>query len=86
MSADKSRARELIEKIRSVPAEQVAEVEDFVDFLRQREEERRLARAVSGASEATFAQVWDNPDDAEYDRLLTARPDVATSEMLERKT
>jgi hypothetical protein len=40
-----------------------------VDFLRQRQDERRLAKAVTGASEAAFAKVWDNPDDAEYDRL-----------------
>ncbi len=69
MPAGKRRDRELIEKIRSLPADGVMEVEDFVDFLRQREEERRLARAVVNASEAAFAKVWDNPDDAEYDRL-----------------
>ena len=61
--------QELIEKIRSLPPDKVAEVEDFVEFLRQREEERRLAQDVAGASEAAFAKVWDNPDDAEYDRL-----------------
>ena len=69
MPAGKRRDRELIEKIRSLPADKVGEVEDFVDFLRQREEARRLAQAVSGASEAAFAKVWDNSDDAEYDRL-----------------
>ncbi len=47
MPAGKRRDRELIEKIRSLPADRVMEVEDFVDFLRQREEERRLARAVA---------------------------------------
>jgi hypothetical protein len=69
MAAGKRRERELVEKIRSLPADKLAEVEDFVDFLRQREEERRLVRAATGASEAVFANVWDNPDDAEYDRL-----------------
>jgi len=69
MPPGKRRDRELIEKIRSLPADKVGEVEDFVDFLRQREEARRLAQAVSGASEAAFAKVWDNSDDAEYDRL-----------------
>jgi hypothetical protein len=69
MAASKRRDRELIEKIRSLPADKVVEVEDFVDFLRQREKERRLAKAVTSASEAAFAKVWDNPDDAEYDRL-----------------
>jgi hypothetical protein len=69
MPAGKRRDRELIEKIRSLPADKVVEVEDFVDFLRQREEERRPAKVVTSASEVAFAKVWDNPDDAEYDRL-----------------
>jgi hypothetical protein len=61
--------RELIEKIRRLAADTLAEVEEFVDFLRQRQEERLLTRAVTGASEDAFAKAWDNPDDAEYDRL-----------------
>jgi hypothetical protein len=65
----KRREQDLIEKIRRLPEDKLVEVEDFVDFLRQRQEERRLAKAVTGASEAAFAKVWDNPDDAEYDRL-----------------
>jgi hypothetical protein len=65
----KRREQDLIDKIRRLPEDKLAEVEDFVDFLRQRQEERRLAQAVTGASEAAFAKVWDNPDDAEYDRL-----------------
>jgi len=47
----------------------VAEVEDFVDFLRQRDEEQRLTRAASRLSEPAFAKAWENPDDADYDRL-----------------
>ena len=69
MPAGKHREQEMVEKIRSLPADKLAEVEDFIDFLRQREEERRLAKSVTGASEAAFAKLWDNPDDAEYDRL-----------------
>jgi len=49
--------------------ERVAEVEDFVDFLRTRDEERALVRAASKASEPAFAKIWDNDDDAAYDRL-----------------
>jgi hypothetical protein len=59
----------LIEKIRRLPPEKVAEVEDFVDFLRQRDENRRLVKAASKLSENAFQKIWDNPDDAEYDRL-----------------
>jgi Protein of unknown function (DUF2281) len=69
MPVKKRREQELVEKIRSLPPDKLAEVEDFIDFLRQRRDERRLASAVTGASEAAFAKAWDNPDDAAYDRL-----------------
>jgi hypothetical protein len=60
---------ELLAKIRRLAPERVAEVEDFVDFLRSRDEEQQLTRAASQLSEAAFAKVWDHPDDADYDRL-----------------
>ena len=59
----------LIEKIRQLPPQRMAEVEDFVDFLRTREDEQRLTHAALKASEASFAQVWDNDEDASYDRM-----------------
>ena len=59
----------LIDKIRSLPPEKLAEVEDFVDFLKLRDQERRLTHAATKLSEDAFRRVWDNPDDAEYDRL-----------------
>ena len=59
----------LFEKIKQLPPQRMAEVEDFVDFLRAREEENRLTHAAAKASEASFAQVWDNDDDAAYDRM-----------------
>ena len=59
----------LLAKIRALPPARVAEVEDFVDFLRGREEEQRLTTAATKLSEAAFAEVWDHPDDADYDRL-----------------
>ncbi len=69
MATRKPSNDDLLAKIRSLPPEKAAEVEDFVDFLCQREEERRLARAAANLSEPAFARVWDNPDDADYDRL-----------------
>lgn len=45
------------------------EVEDFVDFLLQRYEDRRLVRAAAKLSEAVLARVWDNHSDAAYDKL-----------------
>ena len=60
----------ILEKLRGLPPERVAEVEDFVDFLRHRQtEERSLTQAASHLATAAFARVWDNPDDADYDRL-----------------
>ena len=64
-----AREQSLIEKIRMLPPERVAEVEDFVDFLRERDEDRLLVRAAARLSEGAFQKVWDNPDDAAYDRL-----------------
>jgi hypothetical protein len=60
---------ELFDKIRALPADKVAEVEDFVDFLRQKVAEQALTRATARLSVSAFAEVWDNPDDAEYDRI-----------------
>ena len=59
----------LIEKIQSLPPERVEEVEDFVDFLKTRDQDRALVHAAVRLSEDAFRKVWDNPDDAEYDRL-----------------
>jgi hypothetical protein len=59
----------LLDKIKQLPPQRIAEVEDFVDFLRAREDEQRLTHAAAKASEASFAKVWDNDEDAAYDRM-----------------
>jgi len=59
----------LISKIRVLPPERLMEVEDFIDFLRQTSEDRQLRQAAAKLSEDAFRKVWDNPEDAEYDRL-----------------
>lgn len=41
----------LIEKLKSLPPQRRAEVEDFVDFLRSRETDQHLVRAAAHASE-----------------------------------
>ncbi|MBI4719411.1 MAG: toxin-antitoxin system, antitoxin component, Xre family protein, partial [Planctomycetes bacterium] len=38
-----------------------------VDFLRSRAADRELTRVAERLSEAALRQVWDNPDDADYD-------------------
>ncbi len=60
---------QLLAKIRSLPPDRVSEVEDFVEFLCHKDGERQLTLAAGKLSENAFARVWDNPDDAEYDRL-----------------
>ena len=62
------REESLIEKIKNLPPEKVVEVEDFVDFLAQRED-RRLVQAAARLSEGAFQKTWDNVDDADYDQL-----------------
>ncbi len=59
----------LIQKIRRLPPERVAEVEDFVDFLMARDQDRHITQAATRLSEEAFRAIWDNADDAEYDRL-----------------
>lgn len=60
---------QLIEKILQLPPTRLAEVTDFVDFLRSREKDRDLTRSAAQASVASFAAVWDNDADAAYDKL-----------------
>lgn len=59
----------LIEKIKQLPPQRLAEVEDFVDFLRTREDEQRLTQSAAKLAEASLAAVWDNDEDAAYDRM-----------------
>lgn len=61
--------RTLIDKLNQLPPELIAEVEDFVDFLRGRDEQRQLVQAAMKCSEPVFAAVWNNPDDSIYDAL-----------------
>ncbi len=59
----------LTEKIQSLTGEQIVEVEDFVEFVRLRGQERGLARNAAAVSAPAFEAVWNNPEDAAYDDL-----------------
>lgn len=63
------REQQLVNKIRNLPPEKIAVVEDFVEFLRYRDDDILLTAAAAKLSEKSFQKVWDNPDDAEYDNL-----------------
>ena len=59
----------MMEKLEHLSPDRLAEVEDFIDFLQQRDQDKRLRRDFTRASEAAFSKVWDNDDDAVYDSL-----------------
>jgi hypothetical protein len=59
----------LIDKITALPVELMAEVEQFVDQVREREQDRALAHAATSASAPAFAAVWNNPEDDAFDAL-----------------
>lgn len=69
MALNKDHIKNLLNKLDELPPERVVEVEDFVDFLRQRDTDHALVRATTRASEPVFQKIWDNPDDAVYDQL-----------------
>ena len=52
-----AQAEQLIEKLKALPPERRAEVEDFVDFLQSREGDRRLVQAAATASEPALRAV-----------------------------
>ena len=58
----------LFEKIDQLSPQKIAEVIDFIDFIALREE-RKLAGSAAKLSEKSFSEVWDNDEDAVYDRL-----------------
>ena len=57
VSAEK-RKQALLKKIRTLPAEKVVVVEDFVDFIRQRDDSQ-VTRAFSKLSEGALKKVWE---------------------------
>jgi len=62
-------AQTLIDKIKDLPEERLSEVEDFVDFIRLREQQRALTRDAAAASADVFGTIWSNPEDDVYNAL-----------------
>lgn len=61
--------QQVLEKLEQLSPDRLAEVEDFIDFLQQRDQDKRLHQDYARASEAAFAKIWDNDEDAIYDQL-----------------
>jgi hypothetical protein len=59
----------LLKKIEALPIDRISEIEDFVESIAVREQERSLIRAVAAASAPAFAAIWSNPDDDAHDSL-----------------
>jgi hypothetical protein len=70
MSTDPIEQR-LLAKIRKLSATKVMEIEDFIDFLYERESQSDANLTVGAIqlSEAPCTKVWNNPEDAAYDNL-----------------
>jgi len=66
---ERNHIRELIEKLESLSPERMAEVEDFVDFLKSRDQSSRLVRVAARVAEPRLKKVWDNSEDSIYDTL-----------------
>ena len=64
-----TQVEQVIEKLKELPPERLTEVEDFVDFLRQRNQDRQLIQVAMHTAEPLLKQVWDNPNDTVYDAL-----------------
>lgn len=69
MATERNHIRGLIDKLEALPPERIAEVEGFIDFLEQRDQDRQRTQAATKTSEPAFAKAWDNADDAAYDAL-----------------
>jgi len=64
-----NRRSNLADKLDALSPQEISEVEDFVEFLRTRAQDRAVTRAASMASTPTFEAVWNNPEDDVYDAL-----------------
>jgi hypothetical protein len=62
-------ASNLAEKLDTLSPEQVSAVDEFVEFLRARGQDRAVTQATAALSEPAFGAVWNNPEDDVYDAL-----------------
>ena len=69
MATEHAHIKTLIDKLEGMSSERLNEIEDFIDFLRQRDNDQNLSQTASKVAERSFANVWDNSDDSIYDKL-----------------
>jgi hypothetical protein len=70
IQSDVKSEQRILEKIRKLPFDKIVELENFIDLLYQRPNHSQdLVTTSTKLSEASFAKIWDNPEDAAYDNL-----------------
>jgi hypothetical protein len=64
-----TQVKDMVRKLNHMSPDRLAEINDFIDFIRTRDQGLNLNIEFSQASESAFAKVWNNDDDAAYDAL-----------------
>jgi hypothetical protein len=85
MDGGSERELALLAKIRDLSQERAAEVEDFIDFLRTRDEHRELVQAAAQASEPSLAAAWDDPEDDAYNGVRSQQSETVGSSSVAAK-
>ena len=57
------------QEVDKLPENALSEVLDFIQFLEQKREKGDLILAAQSISERSFEKVWNNEEDAAYDKL-----------------
>jgi hypothetical protein len=69
MQSEIRQIEQVVRKLQLLPPDRVSEVEDFIDFLSQRGLDQQVVQAAMAASQPALSEIWNNPEDAEYDQL-----------------
>ncbi len=69
MQANHNLQDRVVQKVKQLSIEQIAKVEQFIDSLGEQNPDARLKLVSTKIAESVFNQVWDNPEDADYDNL-----------------
>jgi hypothetical protein len=61
----------IITKVRQLSPDKIQKLEEFIDQLSQpkNDPDQYLTLAASKLSESALAKIWDNTEDAEYDKF-----------------
>jgi hypothetical protein len=59
--------KRLVDKIKAIPPERLAEIELYVDFILSRSREDMARSDFLRGSEEALRRIWDNDDDSLYD-------------------